>query len=94
MGAAAAAAHVLKDFAAVLLGQIDIQNQQIRTGRGVIAIGALEELDGPLAVLNKVDRSAQVRGCERLLNEKNVGPVVFHDQNMRSAASRFLRPGE
>jgi hypothetical protein len=83
-----APAQVLKDFNALFLGQVNIQNNQGRRGGGFVAVRVVEEARGRFAIFHNVDPGLQSRSCDRFPNEENVRRVIFDDQNMRITGRR------
>jgi hypothetical protein len=83
-----APAEVLKDFNALFLGQVNIQDNQGRTGRGFVVVRVIEEVRGRFAIFRDVDRDLESGSCDRFPNEENVRRVIFNDQNMRITRRR------
>jgi hypothetical protein len=47
---------MLKDLAAILLRQIDVQDYQDGAGRGIVVVRTIEETSGRLAVFYDMNR--------------------------------------
>ena len=95
MRTSAAQAHVLQYIAALLFRQIDVQNNEGRTGHVRLGIGPIEEPYGLFAVHGDMERERQPGGPYRLLDQKHVRFIVIDNQyvRVRSGGRLFRRGG-
>lgn len=82
VGAPAQLAHVPQNVAALLPGEIDIKNDQGRTGRALVALGGVQEPKGFLAVLRNMNVGIDQRPRERVVDQEQIGTVILDDQDV------------
>ena len=78
-----ALAQVIKDLDAMFLRQVNIQDYQAGTGRGVVAIRMIEETCGFFAIPDYMDLNLDSRGFDGFAYEENVRRVILDDQDLR-----------
>ena len=76
-------AQVLKDLDAMFLRQVNIQDYQVGTGRGVVAIRMVEEMSSFFAILDYMDLDLDSHGFDGFADQENVGRVILDDQDLR-----------
>lgn len=75
-------AQMLKDLAAMLLRQVNVQDYQNGAGGGSIVIRAIEEISGRLAIFGDMDQGFDPGSLDRFPYQENIRWVILNDQNM------------
>lgn len=93
-GAAPRISHLPEYLAAVLFRQIDVENDQSRARQIIVVVNLLEQADGFFAIAYNLQFGVRIGGVDGLGNKKNVGAVVFDDEDERPPLRGWLlRPG-
>jgi hypothetical protein len=80
--AARAGAQPAQYFRASVSGHVDVQQDEMRTGRLRIGIRPLEKLHGLFAIVRDVDLRFDSGFLKRLPDQEHVRPAVFSNQNL------------
>ena len=87
LGASAAAFAALpqtpQHLGAIALRQVDVENDQIGTGKRGIRIGAIEPAHRVLTVMDDAHIGRDMRHCDGFADQEHVCLVVFDNQNLR-----------
>lgn len=84
-----------KDFKAGLLGQIQVQQDQVGSRSRVVGVRTIEKLNGFLTIADDMKDRMKPRGLQRLENDKNVALIVLNQKNLeRVRGCVYLRLGE
>jgi hypothetical protein len=75
-----AGAHLAEYFVARSLRKIQIQNDQIGTGRAML-IHVVDEVEGLLAVVHHNHASVYLMLIECFLDQETIGAVVLNEEN-------------
>ena len=78
----------LQHFAAPLFGQIDIENDQGRTG-SLFTVDAIYELYGLLSIGNHMEADRKFGCQDGFLDQEHVGLVILDNQDIRTIPSGF-----
>lgn len=74
--------------------QIDIENDQSRTGQGRVALDSFKKADSLISVRYDMKCERELCRRERLLYQEYVGSIIFHNEHMLARFCRaFVRPG-
>ena len=82
-----------ENLAALFLGQIDVEDNEIGTRRPIIAVSLVEKSHGLFPIVHDVKLGVNMGGLDRLADEIPVRRVIFDDQDMARLRDRFFRPG-
>ena len=83
---------MLQNLAALLLGKIDVENDQRRTRR-CIGVRLVEIPDGLLPVLDNMEGEKKLARLDSFLDQKHVRFVILDDEHMAPNVDRLLRRG-
>jgi hypothetical protein len=84
---------MLQDLAAVLSGKIDVENHENRTGRRIVLVCSVEKPHRLFSVFHYMKVGLDLRGLDRLTNEKHVRWIVLDDQDLRARDRLPFRSG-
>jgi hypothetical protein len=94
IGAAAACTQPAQYVTAFVAGHVDVEKDEVRTGRRLIGIRMLEKPDRLLTVIGCVNLRVDPRFSESLPDQEDIGLVVLSNQNMPRTYAGSIRPGE
>ena len=83
--------HVLQDLAALLPGQIDVENNQIGRGPCIVAVHGVEKPHSLLSVVHYLEVGTDVGSFYRCSDEKHIRGVVFDNEDVPALAGFLLR---
>jgi hypothetical protein len=81
--AAAALAQVVKNFKAILPGQVDVENHQTGAGLGFVEVRLIEKGRRLFAIFENFHQGGNSSCFDRLSYEVNIRWIVFDDDDMR-----------
>jgi len=91
--ASAAVSHVPQDFHTALAGQIQVQQDNGRAGNALVGFGPFDKFNGFVAIVHNVELRVDLGGANGFAQQKDIGLVIFHDENRHLwARSRVVRP--
>jgi hypothetical protein len=82
------ATHGLQDLAAGFPGQIEVDDDEIRTINKGLLVERPDEMDGFLPVVSDAEFACDAVLFEGLADEPRVGRIVFCEENRTDAARR------
>jgi hypothetical protein len=84
---------VLQHFETALAGQVQVEQDESRTGHTLAGIRPVDEIHGLFAIVHHMQKCRKRRRGDGFAEQIHVGPVVLYEQYRRGLRGNELRLG-